>query len=364
MVADTALRVRFCYTTRVKVCVQRMGACANDRDEPMRRSPTGFALRALAPLAALLLGACSVAPIAEQPDGSLIEPAIPETPLAEIPIAPAREPSTLIPLPVEAPPPIAIVLSSRQPAYTDVANELTKLHADAEVYELAGEAVSADSVMRSINDRGNGAVVAIGLRAARSAVSMANVPVVYCQVFNHHEFIAESERVRGVAAYGPLDSQLAAWREVNPGLKRIGMIIGEGHDDLIAEAEAASEKLGIELVIKTTNSDQETIYAFRRMSRDIDGFWLFPDNRVLSARALREISETSERNRVHLAVPNDAMLRLGAAISLSTVATDIATVVADVLEQIRAGALSELPRLSGLREISVTVSQSAVADAR
>ena len=134
-------------------------------------------------------------------------------------------------------------------------------------------------------------------------------------------------------------------------------------DDLIEEARDAARRHDIELTVRLTHSDQETLYAFRRMSRDIDGFWLFPDSRVLSARALREMAEIAERNRVRFAVPNEGMLALGAAVALTTVASDIAAVIADVLDRMQRDEAAGVPRLSGLREIDVKAG-GTVADTR
>lgn len=315
-------------------------------------------------LLASALGACASGLTTSWPEEPIVtEPVAAPEPIPEIPIAAPREPAELLPPPVRNVAPIAIVVSSRQAAYTDVASALIELYDDAHVYELTGDDAATGSVMRNISDIGNSAVVAIGLRAARSAVSLPDMPVVYCQVFNDQELADKSANVRGVAAYSPLDAQIDAWLAIDPELERIGVLVGEGHDELIAEARRAAERHGIELRVRTTRSDQETLYAFRRMARDIDGFWLFPDSRILSARALREMADIAENNRVRFAVPNEGMLSLGAAVALTTVATDIAAVISDVLYRLRHGELDEVPRLSQLREVGVKTS-STMAEAR
>ncbi len=318
---------------------------------------------------AVILVAFAVSACAIDPNGSgsvetaaiPIEPA-PE-PLPEIPIEPARSPQSLLPPPVEQQPPLAIVVSGRQSAYTDVADELSNYYVDATIYQIAGNEELATAIMRSINDVGSSAVVAIGLLAARAAIEKTDAPVVYAQVFNHGELDLSRPDVRGVAAYSPLAEQLAAWRKFDPELNRIGVIVGEGHDALIEEARNAARLHGVDLTVRVTQSDQETLYAFRRMSRDIDGFWLFPDSRVLSARALRDMAEIAERNRVRFAVPNEGMLALGTAVALTTVASDIAAVIAEVLDKIQRGEADDVPRLSSLREVDVKTG-GTVADAR
>lgn len=315
-------------------------------------------------LAALAVSACAIEPNWPETDetaGVPVEP--PPEPLPEIPIEPPRSPQVLLPPPVEQRPPLAIVVSGRQSAYTEVADALSNHYLDATIFQLAGNEELAEAVMRSINDVGGSAVVAIGLLAARAAIAKADSPVVFAQVFNHGELDLGRPDVRGVAAYSPLAEQLGAWRKFDPELNSIGVIVGEGHDALIEEARRAARLHGVDLTVRVTQSDQETLYAFRRMSRDIDGFWLFPDSRVLSARALREMAEIGERNRVRFAVPNEGMLSLGTAVALTTVASDIAAVIADVLDKIQRGEAASVPRLSSLREVDVKTSR-ALAEAR
>ena len=298
----------------------------------------------------LAFSACSTlgpapAPIDDEP-GIVIEPPVaiaePEPPAK--PVKPP-EPAGL--------PAVAIVLTSSQPAYADVAAELTRHFEDYSVYDLSDKSRPPVSVLRLINDSESRAVIAIGLRAAQSAVAMAGVPVIFSQVFNYQDHDLLNENSRGVSAMAPLDAQLAAWKKIDPAVARIGVIVGEGHDDLIAEAELVAERHDLELRVQVAHSDQETLYFFKRMIRDIDGFWLLPDNRILSGRILQEMLDEANRQRVPVVVPNETMLQIGGAISMSTVASDIAATIIDVIRQIQAGNLDRVPPVSALTEIRV-----------
>ena len=140
--------------------------------------------------------------------------------------------------------------------------------------------------------------------------------------------------------------------------------LGEfGRDELIAEAKRAAERQRIDLRVLVARSDQETMYLFRRMIRDIDGFWLFPDNRILSTRVLRDMLDEANRLRVPVAVPNDSMLAMGGTLSLSTVAADIADTIVSVIRKIHAGKIDLAAPITPLSEIRVTTNDSVrVAD--
>lgn len=295
-------------------------------------------------------------------------PAEPDAPAPPEPVEPVSKIVIAPPLPAPTPkaaariipptplPSLAIVLTSGLSAYVDVANELMQRFENHDVYDLGDDGSIPVNILRKVNDSDPGVVVAIGLRAAMSSVAMSDKPVVFSQVFNHQNLLTENSR--GVASIAPLDAQIAAWKEMNPSISRIGAIIGEGHDDLIAEAELAAQRHGVELRVHVTRSDQETLYVFKRMIRDIDGFWLFPDNRVLSRRALQQIMDGADRQRVPVLVPTDSLLSMGASISVSSVASDIAETITTVVRQIESGNIADVPPITPLSEIRVTTSET------
>ena len=301
-------------------------------------------------LAVAALGGCSlIAPDSAPEEGAVV-------------VIPAEPPQTAVAPPPVAPPPklppVAVVISGSQPAFLDVANALTEYLDDFRVFDLSDTSQPPVSVLRVINDSSPGAVVAIGLRAAQSSVAMSEAPVIFSQVFNYNDHDLLTANSRGVAPLAPLDAQLAAWIESDPTISRIGIIVGEGHDDLIDEAKLAAEAHDIDLRIQVTHSDQETLYFFRRMIRDIDGFWLFPDNRVLSGRVLQQMLTEANQQQVPVTVPSESMLQMGATISMSTVAADIAETIIAVMQRIRAGELNLIPPITQLSEIRVVTNEA------
>lgn len=285
---------------------------------------------------------------------------------------PVSEPEIVVPVKVERLkiakpprlPPVAIVMTSSNPAFLDVANALTKYLDDFRVFDLSEGSQSPVSVLRVINDSDSDTVVAIGLRAAKSSVAMADTPVIFSQVFNHQDHGLLTANSRGVAPLAPLNAQLAAWIKIDPTISRIGMIVGEGHDDLITEAQLAAQKQKVELRVRIAHSDQETIYLFRRMAQDIDGFWLFPDNRILSSRALQQILESARRGRIAVAVPNESMLAMGGTISMGTRAEDIAATIARIIRTIHSDGLQAVPDISPLSSVDVVTRDSTKAASR
>ena len=136
-------------------------------------------MRGIEKIAAKLLRCAIVATALSCAACATLEPRQPEPePVVHEPIEiipapePTPEPVEIIPIVPEptALPSVAIVLTNMQPAYADVATELANYFDDYKVYDLSDDSQPPISVLRVINDSNNGAVVAIGLRAAKSSV--------------------------------------------------------------------------------------------------------------------------------------------------------------------------------------------------
>lgn len=308
---------------------------------------------------ALFAAGCASVPDDEPRIEEISPPSIAKRP--EIPVVPPDPPPQPPSPPVVVEPPVlAVVLADRSPAYENVALALDTHFDDNLVYDLSDRSQSPETAFAGINDGDTDAVIAIGLRAAQAAVALAKVPVVFAQVFNFQEHGLLTATSRGVAAMPPIEAQFAAWKELDPMLSQVGMILGEGHEDLVESAEIAADRYALDLTVRIARSDQETLYFFRRMIADIDGFLLVPDNRVLSRRALEEMLDEANRRNIAVAVPNDALLSMGAAISFTSSTDDIADRIAAVVRSIAEQGVDDVQPLTPLTEIRVRTNDAVL----
>lgn len=279
-----------------------------------------------------------------------------ELPPVTKPAASAR--AVLDPQPVSAR--VAVVLTSSLPAYARVAEELTPWLRDYRSYDLDDRSRSPRQVFNAIADYQARMVVAIGLGAARTASTFATVPVVYSQVFNVSEYRLASETTRGVAMLPPMTAHVDAWRSMDPGIRDIGTIVGEGHEQLIAEAERAMSERGIRLHYAVANSDREALYHFKRLIRELDGYMLFPDNRILSRDVFTEIMTDAARHHVQVAVFNESLLKHGATFSASAVESDIAEKITITLNEIAKGNIDDVAAITPLSKVRIRTNPAMV----
>ena len=290
--------------------------------------------------------------------GPPIEPI--DEPVVEQP-APVAEPTPIVDAPpapvVEGPLRVAVLLSGRTGAYESVANAVAAELTTVDIYDLTDKSITPREIFDTIRTADTDVVVAVGLRATSFAQTFEDLPVVFAQVFNLGQVDLSLPNVKGVSVLPPLDLQLAAWLELNPNLSSVGAIVGEGHERLIAEAEEAAIRHDVRFQHHVASSDRETLYQFNRLVPEIDGFLLFPDNRVLSASVLKQMLAYASRHRVQVAVFNDALLPMGATISATPVESDVAKTVVDVARKLVGG--SELPDVTPLSEIQLRTAEGA-----
>jgi ABC-type uncharacterized transport system substrate-binding protein len=249
----------------------------------------------------------------------------PELPVAEIipPPAPSRPAMQVV-----------VLASEDIPAYSDVARALARqLGKRGSVRYLSGRQVEDQKMLAAYSNDEHKQIVSIGLNASVAAKTLTNRQMVFCQVFNYRDYALLSARHKGVSMMPSPHKTFAAWRALAPRITDVGVISGPGFDDLIQAARTAARGHGINLHHAVVNSDKEYQYAYKQMSRKVQGYWLLPDNRVLSGLVLRDVMTFSVRNGKQVTVFNDELLKLGGLLSASSDTQDIAQQVLERLEQ-------------------------------
>lgn len=220
---------------------------------------------------------------------------------------------------------LVILQSSRSPAFAGVTQAIAeKLKGSVTVLSLKGSTNAEAEVARQLQANRDRVVVAVGLAAALAARKLRGTKVIFCQVFNYEEFDLLTPWMKGVSATPPVSQQFQVWKQLDPNLKRVGVITGSGLHDLVAEARVAAAANGIEIKHAEVRYDLETLYAFRQLSPDIQALWLLPDNRVLSRNTLRDILSYSRQHGKQVVVFSAQLLSLGGMMTFESVHGDIA----------------------------------------
>ena len=228
---------------------------------------------------------------------------------------------------------VEILVSEDIHAYTEVANELVKLLGSrGSIHILTANKFSNLKFINKLNISEHTQFVSIGLNAAIASKQLKNRQLVFCQVYNYQDYALITSRHKGVSMLPSLTQTFNTWRSLSPHTTDIGVISGPGMHDVIAAAKASAKHYGITLHHESVKSDKEFQYAFKKISTKVQGYWLLPDNRVLSENTLRNIMNFSVRNSKQVAVFSEELLKLGGLLSLSSAHSDIAQQVYERLE--------------------------------
>ena len=299
----------------------------------------------LVAIACALASACGV--LTTAPQAPVEQPVLSEIPpvnvrrLALPPEAISSAPANTEPLA-----PVAVVLSSDIFAYSGVAERLFELLDDQPIalFTLDANTGAADpyeaAMAAEINALEPRATVAIGLPAALFASRSVESPVVFCQVFNYAEYPELANAVAAVSVLPSFERQLHFWKGVDSSLTSVGAIFGPGHEALLTDSRRAAESEGLEFEHRVSQSDQETVYLFKRLAADIDGFWLVPDNRILSLSAINEVMEYAAEHEIPVVVSVPELLQFGALMSLAPSPAQVADTVFEVLRSLLFSAAS------------------------
>ncbi len=308
----------------------------------------------LAAAAMLAIAGCAVAP-PQSPDET------PLPPVASVP-RPAPAPATPAPAPLPKPAPapprrsVTVVFDARTASAAATAAAIAEA-LPPQQYRVA----TVDSANLAPPAQPE-LVIAVGLAAVDAArARLPGVPIVFCQVFAYEDVLKNGGAIWGVDPLPPLALQLKTWRRIDPTLRSIALILGEARDALAAEATKAAVSVGAEVRFETSHSDRETLYLFKRLAGQVDGLWLFPDNRVLSPTVLRELLSYANSHSVGVLTLNESLLRWGALASATSVPADVAEAVHLVADRVVAGSTQDLPAMTPLRAADLRVNLAVAA---
>ncbi len=162
-------------------------------------------------------------------------------------------------------------------------------------------------------------IVAIGLKAAKILrAKFPDVPIVFCMVSLTIQQRLKADNTTGVAMQTTPGQQLKAFKEVVPGLKKVGVIY---HPKLsgsfVASAKSAAKGMGLQLVERSITDKKEVIEALKGMLGTIDGLWLLRDGKVVTQEFFLLSLQVQAEKKIPLMVFSDQFVKKGALCSYS-----------------------------------------------
>lgn len=222
-------------------------------------------------------------------------------------------------LPDQLPPEakVTVLFSDQSKAEKQLLTRLKKrLGKRMKKYHARGYRRQDNRLIRQYAKVGSGQIVAIGRRAALLAKKIKNKSVIYSRVYNVSSVGLTGERFSGVSVVPDPESVLWTVRSLNPSIKSLGVVTGPGLDQIIARIKYAAANKKIRLIHRVVKTDKEFLYVANQISKDVDAYWLLPDERILSGVAIETFMSRTVKQGKQVIVFTVNLLKLGALVSV------------------------------------------------
>jgi ABC-type uncharacterized transport system substrate-binding protein len=154
-------------------------------------------------------------------------------------------------------------------------------------------------------------VVAIGSTAANRAKRLRRKQVVFSQVFNYQADGLLDAGFSGVSMVPSTKVVMKQWKKLSPSLDRIAVITGPSNEQQIREMIKIADELKVSIEHYVVNNDKEMLYTVQQAVGSVQGFWMLPDNRVLSLRGMKDFMSYTTKHNKQVAVFNRKLLKFG-----------------------------------------------------
>lgn len=205
---------------------------------------------------------------------------------------------------------VLLLLSSSASSYQKIANYLVDaLEGHVIKFTLSGLPAQDMAVIENIKSSSSVQIVALGLKATNAVKGLKNKQIIYTKVINHHNLSAAN--VKAVSSLPSPEKLFKDWKLLSPHLSRVAVITGKNLGLYLQRAKKAAKAQGIELIIEQVNSDKAFLYKSKKLSANVGGQWILPDNRVLSGKALKEVMAFASRRGRQIVVFSPKLLSFG-----------------------------------------------------
>lgn len=209
---------------------------------------------------------------------------------------------------------LLIVLSSDNEIYRSLAKQIRTQCAPASSEILVDRANLAQLLTQPEHARAG--IVALGAEAAQAALPFTKTHlVVFSLVYNYRSLGLLEGGMVGVSMLPEPGQVLKLLQEINPKITKVAMPTGPGMEDYTVLARRAAEKLGLNLLTPEVASNKELLHFINRLDRQVGGFWLLPDNRILSRETIQQVVSANVKAGRSNVVFSPELFRLGGLIS-------------------------------------------------
>lgn len=166
-------------------------------------------------------------------------------------------------------------------------------------------------------------------------------------------------RFTGISAMPEPAQAVSAYRELQPGLKRLAVFFKKGSSGrYLAELADAARPHSVEIILVGLGGPAEFPDKLRELAGKIDAFWLLPEPSLINRTSLMILGEFSCSNKIPFYAPSGGLSELEAAAAFAPTFAEAGATAAAALEKALAG--GQLPETVYVPISELTVNSAFV----
>ena len=182
-------------------------------------------------------------------------------------------------------------------------------------------------LVRALSKDKNIPVVTVGNRATMLAAGIKSKPVYVSQAYDPKLIKKMGAQFRGVSIVPDARSVFWILRSLDKTTKIIGIITRPGMKQTIDYIKKSAKADNLKIIHREARSDRGFLYSVDRISSQVDAYWLFPDDRILSSVAIKTFMMKTVKQGKQVIAFTPALLKLGALVSVEPDESAIAGMV-------------------------------------
>jgi ABC-type uncharacterized transport system substrate-binding protein len=219
-------------------------------------------------------------------------------------------------------PQVVVLMSADVKAYHNAVRGFDSQfsHQKLATYDMKGDMWRGRRFMSEIKTKYKpDLVLVVGVWALKVVKDYSGkTPLIYTMVLNPPSIIG-SAQLAGASMNVPAKKTLMVLKQLDPAIKRIGVIYNEKTTGyLVREAQKVAKEHDQTIVARPIKSSREINKALKELqARDIHVLWIPPDKNVLALATFKQFLKFSHRRHVPLLGLSQRHAKMGALLSLS-----------------------------------------------
>jgi len=240
---------------------------------------------------------------------------------------------------------IAILLSDSEDAYSIPAASFEEAAMlPVTTFNLEGNIRKKPNLKDELFQAKPALIFALGAKAAYLAKvwtkDKPDVPVIFGMVLNwkRYKLLEDQDNIAGIAAEMAPGTQFVNLTTFVPNVRKIGVIYSEEYSgEIFEDAKQAAQLLGLELVPVDIERSDDFQRAFRKISNEIDGFWVVNDPVTYSLQNMAWLAKRCIKERLVCLGQSRNITEQGIALAVNPDIYNIGTQAASMARNILLG---------------------------